>query len=388
MVRRLPANLPPQAKAAEQRYINAKTLPEKIKYLEEFISTIPEHKGNEKMRGYLRRRLSKLKEEQDLQRRRKATGSGGGGFSIKKEGAAQIVMLGMTGAGKSSLLRALTNARVEVGDHLFATKEPIPGMLRFEDIQFQLIDTPAMFNGAHSGGAWGAQLLSLARYADGLLIVLDATDAIGQFSIITKELTHAGITLDKKTRKIEIERSNGGGLQVACTGRVLCGVEEIEKTFKEAGIRNAVVRIWGDVTKEDIVESLEQTKMYKPSLILINKVDLAPQAVAEFEISAKRGAIGASASLNQGLSDINKRLFDSLGILRIYTKEVGGEPAKKPIIVKAGATVSDIAKIVHSQFFKQFKLARIWGKSVNYGGERVGSEHILEDKDVVEIRIK
>jgi ribosome-interacting GTPase 1 len=384
----VPANIPPQAKAAEQRYINAKTLPEKIQYLQEFISSIPEHKGNEKMRGYLRRRLAKLKEEQDLQRRRKATGSGGGGFSIKKEGAAQIVILGTTGAGKSSILGSLTNAKVEVGDHLFATKEPAPGMLRYEDIQFQLLDTPAMFKGAYKGAAWGAQLLSLARNADGLLIVLDATDAVGQFNTIVKELTLAGITLDKRTRKIEIERSNGGGFQVACTGRILCGVDEIERVLKEAGVRNAIVRIWGDATKEDLMESLEQTRIYKPSLILINKADLVPNAPAEFEMATKRGAIGTSARLNRGLADVNKRLFESLGILRIYTKEVGGEPAKKPIIVKSGATVSDIAKIVHSQFFKQFKLARIWGSSVNYGGERVGSDHILEDKDIVEIRIK
>ncbi len=384
----MPANIPPQAKAAEQRYINAKTLPEKIRYLQEFISSIPEHKGNEKMRGYLRRRLSLLKEEQDLQKRRKASSSGGGGFSIKKEGAAQILIIGMTGAGKTSLLGALTNAKVEVGDHLFATKEPSPGMLRFEDIQFQLLDSPAIFKGAYYGASWGSQLLSLARNADGLIIVLDGTDAINQFNVILKEFTLAGITLDKRTRKIEIEKSNGGGFQIACTGRILCKVEEIEKILKEAGVRNAIIRIWGDATKEDIVESLEQTRTFKPSLLAINKVDIAPHAVEEFEKATKRRAIGISAKSKRGLEGINKKLFESLGIIRVYTKELAGEPAKKAIVVKAGATVSDIAKIVHSQFFKQFKLARIWGSSVNYGGERVGSEHVLEDKDIVEIRIK
>lgn len=384
----MPANIPPQAKAAEQRYINAKTLPEKIKYLQEFISSIPEHKGNEKMRGYLRRRLSILKEEQDLQRRRKASSSGGGGFSIKKEGAAQVLIIGMTGAGKTSLLGALTNAKVEAGDHIFATKEPSPGMLQYEDIQFQLLDSPAIFKGAYNGASWGSQLLSLARNADGLIIVLDGTEPINQFNVITKEFTLAGITLDKKVRKIEIEKSNGGGFQIACTGRILCKVDDIERVLKEAGVRNAIVRIWGDATKEDIIDSLEQTRMFKPSLLVINKVDAAPHSVEEFERATKRKAIGISAKSKQGLQGINKKLFDSLGIMRIYTKEIGGAPAKKAIIVKVGATVSDIAKIVHSQFFKQFKLARIWGSSVNYDGERVGSDHVLEDKDVVEIRIK
>ncbi|MEM2001751.1 MAG: GTPase, partial [Candidatus Methanomethylicaceae archaeon] len=120
----MPANLPPQAKAAERRYIEAKTLPEKIKYLQEFISSIPEHKGNEKMRGYLRRRLAQLKAELEEQKKRKV-GGGGGGFAVKKEGAAQVVMLGMTGSGKSSLLMRVTNAKPEVSDHQFTTREPV-----------------------------------------------------------------------------------------------------------------------------------------------------------------------------------------------------------------------------------------------------------------------
>ncbi|MDD1764464.1 MAG: 50S ribosome-binding GTPase, partial [Candidatus Methanomethyliaceae archaeon] len=132
----VPANLPPQAKAAERRYTEAKFLPEKIKYLQEFISTIPEHKGNEKMRGYLRRRLAQLKDELEDQKKRRAVGGGGGGFSFKKEGAAQVVILGMTGSGKSSLLMKVTNAKSEVADHPFTTKQPVPGMMSFEDIQF------------------------------------------------------------------------------------------------------------------------------------------------------------------------------------------------------------------------------------------------------------
>lgn len=267
----VPANLPPQARAAERRYSEAKALPDKIKYLQEFISTIPEHKGNEKMRGYLRRRLAQLKDELEDQKKRRAVGGGGGGFSFKKEGAAQVVILGMTSSGRGLLMK-VTNAKSEVADHPFTTKQPVPGMMPFEDIQFQLIDTPAIFENVRNG-AWGSQLLSLARNADGILILLDATDSINQFRLIVNELISAGITIDKKVSKIEIEKTTGGGIQIACTGRITCRVEEIEQALKEFGVRNAVVRIWGDVILEEVEDALDQTRIYKPTLIVVNKVD-------------------------------------------------------------------------------------------------------------------
>lgn len=382
----MPANLPPQAKAAEQRYIQAKTLPEKIRYLQEFISSIPEHKGNEKMRGYLRRRLAQLKEEMEEQRKRKV-GGGGGGFALRKEGAAQVVILGMTGAGKSTLLMSLTNAKTEVGEHRFTTTEPVPGMMQFEDIQFQLVDTPAIYEGVGEG-SWGPQLMSLVRNADGIIILLEAPQAIVQYGTIVGELSKAGITTDRRVRKIEIEKTTGGGIQIACTARPSCSPEDIERTLKENGVRNALVRIWGDITMSEVEEALEQTKIFKPSLIIVNKVDLAPKADEDFRRASGKPALGVSLKEGQGLEGVGRGLFRALGIIRVYTRVLGGEVASKPIIVREGAKVLDIAKIVHSQFYRNFKYARVFGRSVKYNGERVGAEHELVDGDIVEIRIK
>ncbi len=383
----MPANLPPQARAAERRYIEAKTLPEKIKYLQEFISSIPEHKGNEKMRRYLRRRLAELKEELEEQKKRKS-GGGGGGFSVKKEGAAQVALVGLTGSGKSSILDSTTNAKVEVGAHPFTTKEPVPGMLEFEDLQFQLVDTPAIFEGASYGLSWGSQLMSVIRNADGLMIVLDGYDPVGQYGTIIKELGMAGITTDMSSRKIEIERTTGGGIQIACTGRITCRMEEVDSILKEAGVRNAIVRIRGDAGKEDILGALEQTKTYKPSLILINKIDAYPEAPKEFSKLTGKEAYGVSAKTGLGLVNLGREIFRMLGIIRVYTKEVGGGPAAKPIIMRRGAKVIDVAKVVHSHLYKNFKIARIWGPSAKYDAEKVGADHELADGDVVEIRIK
>lgn len=383
----MPANLPPQARAAERRYIEAKTLPEKIRYLQEFISSIPEHKGNEKMRRYLRRRLAELKEELEEQKKRKS-GGGGGGFSVKKEGAAQVVIVGMTGSGKSTLLASTTNAKAEIGDHPFTTKEPLPGMLDFEDLQFQLVDAPAIFEGAHYGMSWGSQLMSLIRNADGMIILLDGADPTGQYRTIANELSMAGIITERMSRKIEVERTNGGGIQVACTGRITCRIEEIDRMLKEAGIRNAIVRVWGDASKDEILEALEQTKTHRPALILVNKIDAYPLSAQEFSKETGKAAIGISAKAGIGLEKLGAEIFRMLGIIRVYTKEVGGEPAKKPIILRKGAKVIDVAKIVHSQLYRNFKIARIWGPSAKYDAEKVGADHELADKDIVEIRIK
>lgn len=382
----MPTNLPPQARAAEKKYIEAKTLQEKIKYLQEFLSLIPEHKGTEKMRGYLRRRLAQLKRELEEQKKRK-TGGGGTSFSIKKEGAAQVVILGLTGCGKSSLITKLTNAKSEISDHPFTTREPIPGMMQYEDIQFQLIDTPAVYEGMQNG-RWGAKLLSLARNSDGLILLLDGRDPIAQYNIILNELKNAGILIERKTNGVEIELTNGGGIQIKCMGRLSCKIEEVKELLRERGIRNAVVKIWGEVELDDFVEAIEQTKIFKPALILINKIDLNPKAVEEFKKATGKDAIGISTITGEGLSRIGEALFNILGIMRIYTKEPNGEVAKKPLVVPVGTKVIDVAKIVHSQLYKNFKYARVWGKSVNYDGEKVGADHVLADKDVVEIRVK
>ncbi len=296
-------------------------------------------------------------------------------------------MLGMTGSGKSSLLMRVTNAKVEVSGHPFTTKEPVPGMMWYEDVQFQLVDAPAVYEDMKEG-AWGSQVLSLARNADGLLIVLDGASAANQFFTITKELVEAGITIERRSNVVEIEVTNGGGIQIMCMGRMSCRIEDVRTLLRDSGVRNATVRVWGDVRLSDFEEALEQTKVYKPSLIVVNKIDIYPSAVEDFKRVARKEALGISTLTGEGIANLGSTLFKTLGIMRIYTREPSGDRAERPIIVPMGTKVFDIAKIVHSHLYRNFKYARVWGNSVNYDGERVGGDHILTDGDVVEIRVK
>lgn len=145
----MPANLPPECCVLERKYFEAETVPEKIKALENYHAAIPKHKGTERLRAQIKRRISKLRLELEERKKQKARMSlASGSYAVKKEGVGQVVILGASNAGKSSLLQTLTNASLAISDHPFTTTKPIPGMVIFEDVQIQLLEAPALYKGA------------------------------------------------------------------------------------------------------------------------------------------------------------------------------------------------------------------------------------------------
>src|SRR4030066_2195181 len=177
----MPANLTPQYLEAEAKFKQAKGVPEKIRALEVMMAVIPKHKGTEKLRGQLKSRMAKLKEE--LQSR-PAVSRAEQAYNIKREGAAQVVLLGLPNSGKSSLFPRLTHAPSEVADYPFTTQKPIPGMMKFENFQIQLVDTPPIQLDHVEPG-----FSHLLRNADVLLLVVDLTeDPIFQMEILLEVL--------------------------------------------------------------------------------------------------------------------------------------------------------------------------------------------------------
>lgn len=189
--------------------------------MQEFLGLVPKHKGTAKLCAQVKKQMAVLRREIEEGKRRKA-GKGGPKFFIEKEGAAQIVVLGLTNVGKSSPLAAATNANVEVSPAPYTTKEPVPGMLPYEDIQFQIVEAPALMEGAAGGKAWGMQTLALARNADGLMLMVDLTqNPAEQLSTIMDELEKARILVTKPKARVEIERKfMGAGLRVIVFGRL------------------------------------------------------------------------------------------------------------------------------------------------------------------------
>ena len=389
----VPANLPPEAKAKYAKYLDAKTTEEKIKALEEFISAVPKHKGTENLMLWARKKLAQLKQELEDEHRRRKSGSSGIRFMIQKSGAAQVAVLGPANSGKSTLVHSLTGAKTTIADYPYATRLPSPGMLPFEDVQIQLVDTPSlMLNEPDS--QWNNRVIGLARNADALLLVfsLDSPSLKQDIKLTLELLGDRGIEISKGKGYVYIERTRGvGEIKLYVNGRLNGFTEEhVRRVLREYRIYGAYVYIEGEVTLDDIEKAIFTRTMFKPTVIVLNKADrsiysrkelLALKDIIPVEVPVLVG-IGKSG---RGFEKLGKILFEKLEIIRIYTKEPNGEIARQPLVLKKGATVLDVAKSVHSRLVKNFKYAKIWGPSAKYPGERTGLDHVVEDGDIVEI---
>ncbi|MEM4035149.1 MAG: TGS domain-containing protein [Fervidicoccaceae archaeon] len=384
--------MPPEARAKWLRVVEARTLEEKISALEEFISAVPKHKGTEKLLHWARRRLSELREEQE-ERRRKRVG-GGSRFFVEKEGAAQVVLVGGPDSGKSALLSKLTGARSEPTDYPFSTKVPVPGMLFVGGIPLQLVDTPSLVLDNEEGPSWRGRVIGLARNADAILLVVDLTrDAVAQVRGAIELLSNGGVLVTKPKARVTISKISSGGINVVLNGKLVgCSVDEVKRLLREYGVHHAIVRISGEATIDEIENSILRGADYKPTIILANKVDVEGAEKRLEELSRAYGRdfriIPVSAATGRGLDEVGPALVEELELIRVYTKQPNGEVSKSPLVLRRGATVLDVAKSIHSSLWKNFKYARVWGRSVRYPGERVGASHLVEDGDVVEIHAR
>ena len=386
-------NLPAEAKAKWAEVVACRSIPEKIKLMREFISLVPKHKGTSNLLANVRRRIAIL--ERELERKRTRRKGGYGGFSVPKEGAGQIIILGPTNVGRSSLLASLTGAKAEVSPVYYATKKPIVGMLPYRDIQFQLVEAPALVEGAANGRMEGPQILGLARNADGLILMVDlSVDPIEQFRMLRSELEKAGIMIEKPEGEVEIVRRGAGvGLQMIGSGVLVgCTLEDVRRLLANYRINSALIKIRGKVTLETLEESLFSSLVYKPTILVANKLDLtgAEENLTRLRTFMKDSEIPLlpiSCKDRRGLEKLGDHIFQILRIIRVYPKEPGvRKPSSKPLVIEEGATVIEAAKKLHSKLYKEFRYARVWGPSAKYPGQRVGSAHLLRDGDIIEIR--
>ena len=328
----MPANLTPQYLEAEANFKQAKTIPEKIKALEIMMAIIPKHKGTEKIRAQLKSRMAKLKEE--LQRK-PTIGRAEQAYTIKREGAAQVVLLGLPNSGKSSLFSQVTHAFSEVAEYPFTTQKPIPGMMKFENIQIQLVDTPPIQLDHIEPG-----LSNLIRNADALLLIIDLNEnPVFQMEILQEEL---------KQMKIEIV---GKGPIPSLEGG------------------------WGS----------------QKTLLLGNKCDVsnAMEGYRIFETRSKDTFPILPVSAKEGMNceELKKEVYQLLDIIRVYTKAPGEEPElTEPVVLKKGSTVGDVALSIHKDFFAKLRYAKIWG-SGKFGGQMVKRDHQINEGDVIELHI-
>ncbi len=332
----MPANVTPQYKAAEQRFRQATSHEEKLEALREMIALLPKHKGTEKMLGDLRRRVAKLEDETEHATR---SGHRADLGHVRREGAGQWVLLGPPNAGKSSLLKALTHAHPEIADYPFTTHAPQPGMMPFEDVQVQIVDTPAV-----APGHTESYLPNMARSADGVLLVLapqGAPPAAGEVDAAARSMFDL------------LERA----------------------------------RVWPQARPlpPDSAALLAQ----RPVIALGNKCDLDEDgtfaALAREAVGRDLPYFAVSALRGDGLEALRPVLFRELRRIRVYTKEPGHKPdLGRPFVLPEGATVHDLARLVHGDIAERLRFARIWGHA-RFDGQQVERHHVLVDRDVVEL---
>jgi len=389
----MPTNLPSEARHKWNEVSMARDPAEKLRLMREFLSLVPKHKGTAKLCAQVKRQMAILRREIEEKKRRR-TGRGGPKFFIEKGGAAQIVILGPTKVGRSSLLASLTNAKVEVSSYPFTTTEPTPGMMPYLDVQFQIVEAPALVRGAADGEGWGLQTLALARNADGLLLMVDLSNRPAeQLRLIMDELEKARIVTQKPKAQITIERKHMGfGLRIAIMGKLIdCTSKDIEELLKAYRIRDAIVRVQGEAALDDIEDAIFESTVYRPAIILANKADLVDnvqQVVDELRrvVEDRLKIIPISCKTKLNLDKLGKEIFSMLDIIRVYTKEPDEKKASpKPFILKRESTVMDLAKQIHSDFVERFLFARVWSDRLSFSPQKVGLNFKLEDGDIVEI---
>lgn len=328
----MPANLPPTYLEAERRYREAKTAEEKIEALEEMFALIPKHKGTDKMQADIKRRISKHKEESQ---KKKGAAKQKSIFSIDKEGAAQVIVIGPPNSGKSSLIASLTHAAPEIAPFPHTTHKPTPGMAMFENVQFQLVDTPPI-----TTEYVDPLMADLIRRADIVVILLDITaDLIQQYEDTLTTLASFRIFPE--------------GYPVP---------EDVKKppSLKKAFI--VVNKMDGAKEEEDFKTFLELTEMKLPSM-------------------------GISLSTGKNLEAFLRMIYDLSGIIRVYSKNPGKEPdLDEPFVIPRESTLEELAAKIHKDFVIKLKYARIWGRTV-HDGQMVQRDYVMQDGDIVEIHI-
>jgi len=380
----MPANLHPEYFKAEERYTQARTLEERILATEELLRLAPKHKGTEKLLRVLKRRLAKLRQELRVKQGRRV-GRGGPSFAIKKEGAAQIALVGAPNSGKSTLLHQLTSARPKIDNYLFTTRRPVPGMMQFEDVQIQLVEVPAVIEGSSLGKGLGAQPLSVARNADAIVLVVDAsTEPIEQVRILINELETAGIRLNQQIPKLSIQRKVTGGIEVRGAGAFDGSEVELKRILQEHRIHNALLTIDEPVTADDLEELLDESLVYRRAFILLTKCE-SSGAADKLKLLEREFRRRFRAIATQGAGErLKQAIFEKLDLIRVYTKRSDEEPAKRPLVLPKGSTIFDIARAVHKDFERELEFARVWG-STRFPGQQVTREYALQDKDIVEL---
>jgi uncharacterized protein len=330
----MPANLPPQYSKAEDEYRKATSPADRLEKLREMFRLLPKHKGTEKLQSDLKQKISRAKD--DLEGAKSGGKKSGVSHRVQRDGAGQVVLVGAPNAGKSAILAALTNARPEVAPYPFTTRAPYPGMMPWEDVRVQLVDLPPI--AADFMEPW---VPSIIRSADSALLVADLGD-------------------DDVADAVET---------------VLGRLSELH------------TELLGDLPSDMQDETIQHVK----TVMVASKADSDGSAdrlaILREWFGSRFPVIPVSITTGLGLDELRRAAYDSLGVMRVYTK-VPGKPVDRthPFTLPIGSDVIDLAREVHRDLEQSLKYAKVWGSGA-FDGQTVKRDHELHDSDIVELHV-
>jgi ribosome-interacting GTPase 1 len=371
-------------------------IPEKIKEIQDQIHRTQINKATEFHIGLLKAKIARLKREMQENVHGRTMHGGGEniGFDVRKAGDATVVLIGLPSVGKSTLLNSLTNAKSRVASYQFTTLTAVPGMLHYRGAKIQVLDLPGIIEGASAGKGFGKRVLSVARSADLVLIVLDVFQP-HHLSVLKKELAEGGIRLDEQPPNILIEKTSTGGISVNAQVPIKASERLIKEIMRLYGLHNGRLIIREpNLTDDQLIDVLNGNRIYVPSVIVLNKIDLVNASFVQ-EIKSKTVGnnnnnnnyfIAVSADSGINIDVLKEAIYQRLGFIRVYMRPKGGETDfKEPLIIKNGATVQDVCNKIHRNMAKNFRYGLVWGKSAKFAGQKVGLDHKLADEDVLTI---
>ncbi|MEM2555371.1 MAG: TGS domain-containing protein, partial [Candidatus Caldarchaeum sp.] len=342
-----------------------------------------------KMRAKLKTTLAKLRRE--LERKKTMRTSRQDAFSVKKEGAATIALLGVANSGKSTILQNLTNARPEVSSYELTTTKPVPAMMYVEDVGVQMVELPAVLTSSLDETPFANRSIAFARNADLIALTLDCFgNPLEQLDKLLTMLDDAGIMLGSRNFDVVVEKKDSGGIRIVTFGRFRGTHEELQQALQQIGLRNAVVKIYGEAGVDEVVDHVLHRSVYKKAIIVAGRSDVCPETVLKAlrEKAKNLGIDLVPVSDKNPLTFMNfkNKAYSLLDLVRVYTQK-DGVVNRKPVVVSRGAKVADLAFIIHKEIARNLKYAKVWGRSVRIQGQRVGPSHVLQDGDVVELFI-
>jgi len=245
-------------------------------------------------------------------------------LQVRREGAAQIALVGPPNAGKSSLLQALSDIQIKTGDYAFTTLRPVPALTRIGGVLIQLVEIPGLIEGAHEDRGGGRALLGVLRNADAIVFCRAAAEPVWSFEVVLGEVAAAGIEKPAILALTKADERADGGLVRAVDNA--CG--ESPHPFEA----------------------------------------IVPVSVLD----------------DESLDRLRAAIWGLTGLIRVWPRG-DGTVGEEPFALPVEATVAELADQVHHHLGRACTGARVWGPSARFDGQRVGRAHVLEDGDEVEV---